>query len=350
LNAVLENASDSSTGPVRQSPTAGGSLEMPQTRLRTKSGLVLPPVWVDYSGHEKTSGRTLEVGNCFAVDEILPKQAVGESPFPCSDCDSFFQTSTSENNLSLQGVKCVVPPSRNHGPFSWHEWETKFSDFGESIDSDSRVRYPLRQNILPTTERWRPRPPKLMVGRPGDEAKVYPLSRSPSGDSPFTRERHIDSKMRTRIRSPLPTRPRPPKLATSARSGRERRAGGRNTVHAERLLRPKKLEIIADVAAHSARSTRVMRRPHSTVVTAGMASGLEINVWDWDLVDTSANGSLVPNQSGDGNYLLEPRRESRYSAPSGLPHVPEEGFPVGNRKLCTEGDEPPVFKATEVRA
>merc|ERR1719215_1137613 len=152
--------------------------------------------------------------------------------------------------------------------------------------------------------------------------------------------------------SQLLTRPQQPKLATSARSGRERRVGGSSAVRKQKLQRPRRLEVIADdssrsssaaSAVSSARSKRVTRHPHSTVVTA-LASGLEVNVWHWDVVDVPTHGSLIPDLPAKPNDSSEPRRRSRCSDPSGpAPDVSEESFPGGGCQVCTEDNDPPIF-------
>jgi len=342
LQAVLRSQKCSSLEPMKPAQLSGESSELTQGRLRTRSGLVLPPLWVDFSCHAEASVR------CPVADNIVAcNQAFGESPLPRSDSDSLFQASTLGDNLSLNGIKCTVPPQRRTGHFSWYEWEGMFDDCSGSMDSSSRLRYPLRAGLPPTSERWQPRQPLMIVGRSREELNINPQSRS-SGDCPFAGERRGNKELRIPTWSPLSTRPVTPKLATSTRSGRERRcSGGDNAVGVQRLPRPRRLEVIADDASRpasaaaalvSARSTRVIRRPHSTVVTAGMASGLEVNVWDWDVTSTPPHGSLIPDLPAEPEDPVESGWESRCFATSGLPAVPEEDFAASTRQLCMKGD------------
>jgi len=327
----------SSLRPVRPSQLAVESLESTPRRLQTKSGLVLPPLWEDFSCRTEGDGQAPAAADVVACDEAL-----GESSAPQSDCDSLFQASTLEDNLSLDGIKCTVPPKRRDNHYSWYEWESMFDDYGSGMCSKSRLRYPLRSSLPPTSERWRPQPPQLIAGRRGEDL---------NGNPPSTPSRNwvVDSSDELRVPpwSPLPTRPVTPKLATSARSGRERRSGGGNDVGAQRLPRSRRLEVIADdvsrpssaaAAMRSARSTKVIRRPHSTVMTAGVPSSFEVNVWDWDKVSTPPHGSLIPDLPAEPDDSMEPGWESRCFATSGLPAIPEQFVSAGRRRLYAEGN------------
>lgn len=216
------------------------------------------------------------------------------------------------DNLLLSGVKCSLPACSGNR-FPWGGMEYDFPDFCcDQSASHGRVRIPLRKRLLPLTERRHPRPPQILVCKPGEPLNVrgYPLSR-PSSTESFTHRSHnscahVDAgtDSPTRKWTPGRTLPMSPKLATAERSDRLRHERSECSASARRPNRPRRLEVICDTDS----LVRLRRQVNGHAAVPGVMGGLsmpatsrqssrmQLHFWCWEPGDFVAarRGSLIP--------------------------------------------------------